>query len=288
MKIAILTCNKCPNLAPRDEHLPALFAQRNVALDIVVWNKPDVDWKAYDGLLFRSVWDYHLLPTEFNNWLDELEQLGIKTLNPIETIKQNQHKFYLKQLQQQGIETIPTVYIEKTNNLDLSSLETQHKWPRAIIKPAVSASSYKTTLFNSTDWAKVENEYRELAKHRELLLQPFMPEIIEAGEISMVFFNKQYSHAVKKQVRPGDFRIQAEFGGVHQIFNPEEEVIQAAENIIALINGPLLYARVDGLLQNGRFILMELEMLEPDLFFDAHPDASKRYVNAAIELFAPG
>ena len=284
----MLTCNKCPNLAPRDEHLPALFAEKNVALDIVVWNKPGVDWRAYDGLLFRSVWDYHLLPTEFNNWLDELLLLGVKTLNPIETIKQNQHKFYLQQLQQQGVETIPTVYLEKTENLDLSELHTHLNWPRAIIKPAVSANSYKTTLFNTPDLATVENEYREIAKHRELLLQPFMPEIIEDGEISMVFFNKQYSHAVKKQAKPGDFRIQAEFGGVHQVYNPEKEVIQTAENIIALINGPLLYARVDGLLQNGRFILMELEMLEPDLFFDAHPDASARYVNATIELFAAG
>ena len=284
----MLTCNKCPKLAPRDEHLPALFAKKNVTLDIVVWNKPDVDWKAYDGLLFRSVWDYHLLPSEFNNWLDELERLGVKTLNPIPVIKHNQHKFYLQQLQKQGVETIPTVYIEKTDKLDLSSLETQLKWPRAIIKPAVSASSYKTTLFNSTDWANIESDYRDIAKDRELLLQPFMPEIIEQGEISMVFFNKQFSHAVNKQAKPGDFRIQAEFGGVHQTFNPEKEVIQTAENIIALIQGPLLYARVDGLLKNGRFILMELEMLEPDLFFDVHPDASKRYVDAALQLFSAG
>ena len=288
MKIAMLTCNKCPSLAERDKHLPALFAGRNVALDIVVWNKPGVDWKAYDGLLFRSVWDYHLLPDEFNNWLDELERLGIKALNPVEVIKQNQHKFYLQQLQMQGVEIIPTVFIDKTNKLDLSILNTHLKWPKAVIKPAVSASSYKTTLFNAGDWAAIENEYRDIAKDRELLLQPFMPEIIEDGEISMVFFNKRYSHAVRKQAKPGDFRIQAEFGGVHEIFHPEKEVIRTAEKIIELINGPLLYARVDGLLQHGRFILMELEMLEPDLFFDAHPDASNRYVDAAIKLFAAG
>ena len=281
----MLTCNKCPELAPRDKHLPALFANKHVALDIQVWNQPGVNWQAYDGLLFRSVWDYHLLPVQFNRWLDTMAALGITTLNPVQVIKQNQHKFYLRQLQLKGVEIIPTVFIERTDNLDLSGIETEHKWPKAILKPAVSANSYKTTLFNAADWRMVENDYRDVAKERELLLQPFMPEIITQGEVSLIFFNKQYSHAVLKQARPGDFRIQAEFGGEHQIFHPEKEVISTAENIISLIEGPLLYARVDGLLQNGRFILMELEMLEPDLFFDAHPHASERYVDAAIELF---
>jgi glutathione synthase/RimK-type ligase-like ATP-grasp enzyme len=283
MKIAILTCEKCPALAPRDLHLLPLFANRNVQADVVIWNDPAVDWRAYDGLLFRSVWDYHLRTEEFNNWLNHLAQLNIKTLNPVETIRQNQHKFYLRELESKGIEIIPTVFIDKTDTLDFSIIKSCN-WPRAVIKPAVSASSYLTTLFDLADWQKIESEYQPVAAQRDLLLQPYMPEIKETGELSLVFFNRKYSHAVIKRAPQHDFRVQAEYGGEHFVFNPEKEVIETAENIISLVKGPLLYARVDGLLKNRRFVLMELELLEPDLYFDAHPEASERYVDGVVEL----
>ncbi len=283
MKIAILTCEKCPELAPRDKHLLPLFEQRNIRADVIIWSDPAIEWSAYDGLLFRSVWDYHLRPEEFNNWLNRLAELNIKTLNLVETIRHNQHKFYLKELENKGIEIIPTVFIDKTEALDLSVINSRN-WQRAVIKPAVSASSYLTTLFDISDRQKIESEYQPVAAQRDLLLQPFMTEIKETGELSLVFFNRKYSHAVIKRAVQGDFRVQAEFGGEHQVFNPEKEVIETAEKILSLIPGPLLYARVDGLLKNGRFVLMELELLEPDLYFDAQPDASDRYVDGVGAL----
>ena len=283
MKIAILTCEKCPDLAPRDLHLLPLLAQRNVQADVVIWSDPLVDWQAYDGLLFRSVWDYHLRAGAFNNWLSRIEQLQIKTLNPVAIIRQNQHKFYLRYLQSKGVEIIPTVFIDRTDRLDLSVINALN-WQQAVIKPAVSASSYLTTLFAGKDWQKLQTEYSPVAKQRDLLLQPYMPEIIETGELSLVFFNRTYSHAVIKRAPQGDFRVQAELGGRHEVYKPQASVIETAENILSLIEGPMLYARVDGLLKHGRFLLMELEMLEPDLYFDAHSEASARYIDAAIAM----
>jgi len=284
MKIAILTCSKFPDLAPRDEHLPALFAQKKVHTDNVTWNAPDIDWRAWDGLLFRSVWDYHLLNNEFNQWLNHIEQLQVKALNPIKLIKENQHKFYLKELRAKGVEIVPTIFIDKTEKFSLSVIE-NHPWQQAVIKPAVSCGSYLTTLFNCRDWQLVETEYQAIAATSDLLLQPYMPEVIEIGELSLIFFNRKYSHAVIKRATDGEFRVQAFFGGQHESITPEKSIIETAENIISLIEGPLLYARVDGLIKNGKFILMELEMLEPDLFFDADIESSNRYVDAAIELF---
>ena len=283
MKIGILTCDKCPGLAPRDQHLIPLFEQQNIETDNLVWNDPKVDWNAYDGLIFRSVWDYHLLPKQFDGWLNFMEAKNIPTLNPIPVIRNNQHKFYLRQLQQQGVTIVPTVFIDKTQNLDLSAV-TERNWHQAVIKPAISASSYLTTMFNAAEAQQIEDRYRSVAAERDLLLQPFMPEIIANGEISLIFFNRKYSHAVTKSADEGDFRVQAEFGGKHEAIHPTKNIIEAAEYILSLIAGPLLYARVDGIIQNNQFMLMELELIEPDLYFDADVLASKRYVDSAIEL----
>ena len=159
-------------------------------------------------------------------------------------------------------------------------------WHEAIIKPAVSASGYLTTLFDGNDWKQIEVEYKEVARERDLLLQAFMPEVLDMGEVSLIFFNRRYSHAVLKKAVQGEFRVQAEFGCSHVAFEPDETVIETAELIISLVPGELLYARVDGLLQNGRFVLMELELLEPDLYFDAHQEASERYVKGVLELLS--
>jgi glutathione synthase/RimK-type ligase-like ATP-grasp enzyme len=283
MKIAVLTCAKCSGLSPRDHHLPGLFNHKGVGIVSAVWDDPAVNWSAFDGLLFRSVWDYHLKPTEFNNWLDFIALSGIKTLNPIETVKQNQHKFYLQYLQNQGVEIVPTTFIPKTDVLDISAV-VKTGWDRAVIKPAISASSYMTNVFAVSDWKQTEREYAAVAKERDLLLQAFMPEVIGEGELSLVFFNRRYSHAVLKWAVKGDFRVQAEFGGAHEAINPSKAIISTAEHILSLVPGPLLYARVDGLVKSGRFVLMELELLEPDLYFDSHPEASARYVSATMEL----
>jgi len=283
MKIGILTCDKCPALAPRDQHLIPLFDEQKIQTDNLIWNDPKVDWNAYDGLIFRSVWDYHLLPQQFDAWLNFMEAKNIPTLNPIPVIRNNQHKFYLRQLQQQGVTIVPTLFIDKTQNLDLSAI-TERNWQQAVIKPAISASSYLTTMFNAAEAHQIEDRYRSIATERDLLLQPFMPEIIANGEISLIFFNRKYSHAVTKSADEGDFRVQAEFGGRHEAIHPAKNMIEAAEYILSLIPGALLYARVDGIIQNNQFMLMELELIEPDLYFDADPLASQRYVEGVIEL----
>jgi len=285
MKIGILTCDKCQALSPRDRHLLPLFEAGNGAADVLVWDDPHVDWKTYDGLIFRSVWDYHLKAAEFNLWMDFIEQQGVKTLNPIPVIRQNQHKFYLRELQQKGVAIVPTLFIERTERLDLSTVDGSN-WQQAVIKPAVSASSYLTSKFAGNRWKEIESEYTAIARERDLLVQPFMPEVVAQGELSLVFFNRQYSHAVLKRATAGDFRVQAEFGGKHEVYFPSTEVIETVQQILSLVEGSLLYARVDGVMVNNRFVLMELEMLEPDLYFDAHPDASARYVDAAMQMLA--
>ena len=278
MKIALLTCRNRPDIYEKEQKL-ALEINKELDVTVEIWNDPSVDWASFDCLIFRTVWDYFEYPKEFAEWLNRIEHLNIRTLNPLSIIKRNQHKFYLKDLQNQGVDIIPTVFIPRNTGLDLSFLK-ENNWEKAVIKPAISAGSYMTTLFSQSEISTIETEYAPIALERDLLVQPFMPEIQEMGEISMLFFQGKYSHAVLKKPKGEDFRVQSQFGGQYQAYFPHDSVIKTAENVIKTFGGDLLYARVDGILKDGQFLLMELELIEPDLYFDYALDAKKNYLIA--------
>ncbi|MEY4925600.1 MAG: Cycloserine biosynthesis protein DcsG, partial [Bacteroidota bacterium] len=169
------------------------------------------------------------------------------------------------------------------NLLDLSVIK-KTTWEKAVLKPAISGGSYRTTLFDRENWPQIEADYLEFAQENDLLLQCFLPEILSAGEISLIYFNRKFSHAVVKTPKEGDFRIQSQFGGHYAIYNPDAELLQTAGKIIACFEGELLYARIDGVLHDNQFLLMEVEQIEPDLYFYLHESAKNTFVEAILEL----
>ena len=285
MKIAILTCEKLPDLNPEDQNIIVELAKYNIEAKAVIWDDKTVNWTDFDYLIFRNTWDYFEKETEFKIWLDQIEKLGIKTLNPIVIIQQNIHKFYLRDLQKLGVTILPTVFIDKTNHLNLTELIPSH-WKRAVIKPAFSAGSYLTEVFNVSEIQGINEKYKSIATEKELLLQEFMPEIQTIGETSFIFFNKKFSHAVNKKPIDGDFRVQSLFGGQYTLVQPNTTLIEKAQKIVNIFPDHLLYARVDGIIINSELHLMEIECIEPDLYFNLSENAMERFVNAIVELIA--
>jgi len=283
MKIGLLTCQRFPQLTPADQLLIPEFAKHHCLAEAVIWDDPSVDWQQYDCLIFRNTWDYYEKEIAFNNWLDSIEKKGIPTLNTIEVIQKNKHKFYLKDLQEKGIKIIPTVFIEKTNDLQLSKL-LPNQWKKAVIKPAFSAGSYLTEVFTPNEAAAISEKYQQVASEKELLVQEFKPEIETEGETSFVFFNGLFSHAVNKKPASGDFRIQSQFGGQYTLIDPDPALIEKAQNVVAAFSKQLLYARVDGIIINSELYLMEIEGIEPDLYFNLAPAALQKFVAAVLEL----
>lgn len=282
MKLALLSCLGWEGALAAEQAFAREFPPEfDVAVE--VWNDPTVDWSRYDCLIFRTVWDYYHFPDEFAAWLEMIERSNIRTLNPIGVVRKNQHKFYLRDLREMGVEIIPTVFIEKGGGLDLSFLADKG-WERAIIKPAVSAASNDTRLFSLAELPEVTAAYAGIARTRDLLVQPFMPEIQTSGEVSILFFNDQFSHAVLKTPKAADFRVQSQFGGVYRPYDPAPEVVATAAEIVRKFGSKLLYARVDGVLHNGRFLLMEAELIEPDLYFNLVPDAKADFFQAIHDL----
>ena len=285
INIALLTCQRLPELTAADQVLIPELAQYNIKASPVVWDDPSINWNDFNFLIFRNTWDYYEKESKFNLWLHQIEMLGIKTLNTLTTIKQNKHKFYLRELNNEGIQVIPTIFIDTTKALHLAALIPQH-WKKAVIKPAFSAGSYLTTVFETTDVDKISSQYQSIASEKELLLQEFMPQIQTLGETSFIFFNKKFSHCVNKKPAEGDFRVQVQFGGTYTCVDPEPELIAKAQKIVDTFQEPLLYARVDGIVVENELLLMEIECIEPDLYFNLCEGSMQRFVASVVEIIA--
>jgi glutathione synthase/RimK-type ligase-like ATP-grasp enzyme len=238
--IAIATAADFADLDPDDAPLRAALG---VDAEPAIWSDPDVDWDRYDAVLLRSVWDYFVRYEEFLGWLD---RVGVPMWNPAETVRWNSEKGYLRELAEQGIATIPTAW------------EGEVEWEDAIVKPRVAGGSLG--LRRATRGEHIGPG--EMA-------QPFLPEIVSAGELSLLFFDGEFSHAVRKTPKPGDIRVQPEHGGRLERARPSDEELAAARRVIDATGRDLLYARVDFV---GERLLIELEAIEPRLFF-AYADA---------------
>ena len=285
MNIALITCDKLPNLTPTDQLLIPELAKHNITAQAVIWSDNTINWNDFDYLIFRSPWDYFEKETEFNNWLDLLQKQEIKTFNALEIIQQNKHKFYLRNLEKQGIPIIPTIFIDKTSALNLNQI-IPSQWKKAVIKPAYSGGSYQTEVFESNEIESINQKYQPIAAEKELLLQEFMPQIKTQGETSFIFFNKKFSHALNKKPIEGEFRIQVQFGGIYTASEPSAALIQQAQKIVDTFSGNLLYARVDGIIINNQLQLMEIECLEPDLYFEFKEGSLERFVESMLELIS--
>lgn len=283
MTIGLLTCEKLPDLTISDQQLIPELVKHNHTAKAVIWNDKTINWRDFDYLIFRNTWDYFEKETEFNLWLDQIEKLGIKTLNPIEVIKKNKHKFYLREMEKQGVTILPTIFIDKTNQLNLAEIIPLH-WKKAVIKPAFSAGSYLTEVFDVTDIQEINKKYATTASEQEFLLQEFISEIQTLGETSFIFFDKKFSHAVNKKPTDGDFRVQSQFGGKYNLIHPSQELIDKAQKVVNTFDDKLLYARVDGIVIDSELHLMEIECIEPDLYFDISEGTLKKFVASIVEL----
>lgn len=283
MNVGILTCARLPELLESDQKLIPLFHKHSITAKAVIWDDESIDWTTFDYLLFRNTWDYYQKEAAFNDWLQKIESLGIKTLNPIATIQQNKHKFYLKELENKGVLILPTIFLEKNSNKNLDTFLPKN-WQKIVIKPAFSAGSYLTKLVDRSEIASIQNEFQEHLITKDFLLQEFRPEIKDLGETSFIFFNGIFSHAINKKPVEGDFRVQIQYGGLYTIIDPTTELINQAQAILNQIQKQLLYARIDGIVKDKQLHLMEIELIEPDLYFDIAIGSRERFLEAFLKV----
>jgi glutathione synthase/RimK-type ligase-like ATP-grasp enzyme len=278
-RVALVTCAAHPQLSPDDRLLLPALAEAGYEPVPCLWDDAAEPWASHAAVVVRSCWDYHHRPREFHTWLDRLADLGARVFNPVPLLRWNADKRYLRDLAEAGIEVIPTAWVAERDESSLADLAGARGWRHVVVKPSVSATAFETWRAGPEVTSDDEQRFRRLTGERPALVQPYLPDI-ERGELSLVFLGGEYSHAVLKRPRPGDFRVQSDFGGTVEPVRPEEYVVAAASRVLAAAPGATLYARVDLCLVDGRAQLMELELLEPALFFAYGAGAAARFVEA--------
>ncbi|HEY2748354.1 MAG TPA: hypothetical protein VGL86_27210 [Polyangia bacterium] len=285
MRVALLTSSAFPSLYGDEQGLPARFAAAGVTAEPVVWSDDRVVWSDYDAIVFRSTWDYFERIVEFRGWLHAIERHELPLYNSAALVRWNLDKCYLAELQTRGVRIVPTRFFDALTRVDLAAVVADAGWKQAILKPAVSGGAWRTHRFAAAEAAKLQPELDDLLKTTGALVQPFLDEIERVGEYSLLFFGGEFSHAVLKTPKGGDFRVQAQFGGTHRALTPPAEMRAAAERVLAALPVAPLYARIDGIERDGHFELMEVEVIEPYLYFPGAPDAAiDKYVAAVCAV----
>ena len=281
-QLAIVTSSNLPTLFGGEKLLLPELAQRGITTSICVWDDPAVDWKSFDAILIRCPWDYHEKLPAFLQWLDRLRTLQVKVINDLDTLQWNLNKKYLFELSQQGLRVIPSWCLSPSDTQPLTEMMTLLASQELVVKPVQSAGAWRTLRVNRDNLEQVNGDFSHWRREQEFLVQPFMPEIMQEGEWSLIFFQGQYSHALIKRAKTGDFRVQSDHGGsVHTVEAPEAMQAQARQILHAVKRMPC-YARVDGVVRDGQFMLMELELLEPELFLELDSQAPQRFAQAIV------
>ena len=280
MEVAFVTCWKLPEMHADDRLTADVLRGRGLCVVSAVWDDPAVDWRRYRCVVIRSTWDYHHHQDRYAAWLRRCADDGVRLWNPSTAVLANMNKRYLSDLEQRGVEVVPTEYLDIGHGLSLRGLLERRGWDRAVVKPAVSASAYRTWRTTLATADRDQPAFEEDSDQHEVLVQPHVEEIVTRGEWSLVFLAGQYSHATIKRPAAGDFRVQEELGGHSSPADPPDHVIESARHILSLSPSPLLYARVDGVERERQFMLMELEINEPYLFLGSSPGAAVRFADA--------
>jgi glutathione synthase/RimK-type ligase-like ATP-grasp enzyme len=261
------------------------LAARGVEVVPALWDDPAIDWAAFDAVVLRSMWDYHRRIQEFRAWLDKLESAGARVWNPVSVVRWNMDKNYLRELGEAGRAIAPSAWFRAGDEADLAKLMQTKAWSKVVMKPIVSAAAENTYSTATSDVATVQSKMNELLRSGGVVVQEFMPEVQEQGEWSMIFFDKQFSHAALKKPAQGDFRSQRLYGGTTEAAFPSDALIAQAKSFVDQVPERLLYARVDGIVRDGKLYLMELELIEPFLFLQYSEAAPARFADA-IQRFA--
>jgi glutathione synthase/RimK-type ligase-like ATP-grasp enzyme len=260
-----------------DLPLRQALAAAGVLAETRAWDDPAVDWGAARAVVLRSTWNYVQRKDAFMAWAERCAA-ATALWNPLPVIRWNIHKSYLLELADAGIPVVPTRLLPRGRPAWLA--ETAADWPEVVMKPAISAGSFGTMQVAREDFARGQAHLDAMLPERDMLVQPYFPSVATHGERAVVWIDGAFTHEVRKSTR---FSGDAEQTSTALPVAPEE--LAVAEQVMAAAPRPLLYARIDLVRDEaGRPHLMELELIEPSLFFSGIPAAAARLAAAIARL----
>jgi hypothetical protein len=271
--LAIVTCIDRPEPDPDEELLLAAVADAGFTAMTPAWDDPSVDWRQFDLAVIHSTWNYYRYETAFRQWVETVNE-ATRLWNPSSLVLRTMDKSYLKKLERQGIPVVPTRFVGES--AELQNIVDGCGWNEFVIKPTVSASSFMTKRFRRSEMENAVCFTEELQRTHRAMVQRYLPFVAKGGEISLIHIDRQLTHGVVKHPRfAGDDE------SVSEAMSPTKDQADLAALVIGTITEPWLYARIDLMeVSEGHWVLSELEVIEPSLFFLQFPPALARFVKA--------
>jgi len=267
-------------------YLIEALKKRNIHSAIEAWDLPDVDWGKYDLAINRTTSNYMLKPQEYVDWAYRTQKV-VTVWNSARVIEWNHHKRYLLELEKAGVAIPPTRLIARNSEKPLSYHLQRTNWKEILVKVAVTAGSFGMRRFREVT-PDVEAHFRAMNRDGyvqagpdgtnydcipgDTIVQEFQPEIESSGESSLIFFGGKYSHAVFKRPKGGDFRAHPMWGASMARYDAPDDERRLAEDALRVVGEPTEYARIDVLRGKDGPMIIEVELIEPMLFFDFFPE----------------
>ncbi|MEZ0072386.1 RimK family alpha-L-glutamate ligase [Planotetraspora sp. GP83] len=241
----------------------------------VVWDDPRVDWASFDAAVVRSAWNYIDRRDDFVAWAHRVETVT-RLFNPASVIATNTDKTYLREL---GVPIVPTHWAEP--GAGEGAVKELPVWDEYVVKPTISAGARDTVRTADREIAEA-HAAKLLDAGRAVMVQPYIEAVEHEGELSLLYFGGQFSHAVRRHPMLSGTEITAE--NQASLRDPDDDQFAVAELVLSKVPENLLYARVDLVrMPDGEPVLMELELTEPYLFLRYELDAPNLFARALAD-----
>ena len=277
--VVFATCHSMPGYQPDDVLTVAALEARGCMVTPAAWNGSFAPFECADLVVVRSTWDYFEEPAAFDRWLERLKTVPGVVCNAPSLMLWNSNKKYLLDLAERGA-PLPLTRLSQPNASSLAAAMDEMALQEAVVKPVVGAGARGLTVMRRDDPASLDRAVAVL--QHEGLVQPLIPEIRTLGETSCTFFGGEFSHAVVKKPAADSILVQAEHGGRTEPVSLMPSQLAIAHAMLDLLPEPAIYARVDIVLTEAAPLLMEIEVLEPDLFVTHDAAAADRFASALL------
>ena len=268
-KCALLTINDLSNFQSYDNLIVKPLKDLGWECEFVPWDSTSVNWDDFDAVIIRSTWDYQQKENLFSRTLQLIEASSATLYNSLDTVKWNINKRYLLELEKENISIIPTRLYDSFDFDIVNQLFSFFNENKLIIKPCVSANADDTFILEQNKMGSLKPVLENTFSQKDFLVQPFIKNIRIEGEYSLIYFGNRLSHVLLKTPKNGDFRVQEEHGGILKAINkPESSLIDFGNKVMGTVPYQCLYSRVDVVRGSDNYLLMEIELIEPSLYFN--------------------
>jgi glutathione synthase/RimK-type ligase-like ATP-grasp enzyme len=278
-RIVLATSRSDPDVTVSDRLYAEALERRGCVVSAAPWDGPAAAFADADAVVLRATWGYYRTLEAFRAWT-ETTAAASRLFNSIDLVRWNLRKDYVSKLSDAGIR-VPRSHVVPCEVSAIERVFAATGWRRAVVKPAIGASGHSVELLERATLATKVAGLAEEARAAGVVVQEFLPEIAE-GELSLVYFDGAFSHAIRKRPPPGEFRSNSRYGPTRTAEAPPAAVAEQGAACLAVLPELPLYARVDGVVRDGQLMVIEVEVLEPALFMEFDPPSAERFAAATL------